>query len=152
MKKSILKPALVLSIAVMTLFSCGKNKDDGNASQTSTIGVSYEERSLDIEQANNFIQKHQGEILDVRSTAEYEQEHLDGAINIPFNPDSFAQSIIAKDLDKNTAFLVHCAAGVTNGRSQNAIQVLDSLGFKKVYNLKGGYIHFKGIDQDPHNH
>lgn len=150
-RKSIIKQSIIFFIAVITVLSCGRNKEDENKLNT-TIGVSYEKRSLDVEQAKSFIQKRQGKILDVRSNAEYEQEHLDGAINIPFNPDSFAQSINDKDLDKNTTFLVHCAAGVTNGRSYNAIKVLDSLGFKKVYNLKGGYLHYKGKEEDSQDH
>lgn len=145
--KKIIKQSIVFVITVVTVLSCGRNQNEGNKSKT-TIGLSYEQRSLDIEQAKSFIRKRQGEILDVRSIAEYDQDHFDRAINIPYNPDSFAKLIKDKRLDKNTFILVHCAAGVTNGRSHNAIKVLDSLGFKKVYNLKGGYLHYKGIEED----
>jgi rhodanese-related sulfurtransferase len=39
-------------------------------------------------------------------------------------------------LDKEQPFLIYCAAG---GRSAKAGALMQSLGFKKVYELKGGY-------------
>ena len=70
-------------------------------------------------------------IIDVRSKKEYQEGHLDGAISIPlFN--------IKKNRDKintNKKILVYCQSGA---RSKKALKILEDLGIKNVYNLKGG--------------
>ena len=70
-------------------------------------------------------------IIDVRSKKEYQEGHLNGAINIPlFN--------IKTNIDKintNKKVLVYCQSGV---RSKKALKILEDLGIKNVYNLKGG--------------
>ena len=70
-------------------------------------------------------------VIDVRSKKEYEEGHLNGAINIS----SFS---IRKNINKiNTSkkILVYCQSGE---RSKKALKVLEDLGVKNVYNLKGG--------------
>jgi rhodanese-related sulfurtransferase len=42
--------------------------------------------------------------------------------------------------DKDKTYLVYCATG---SRSVGAVSVLQALGFKKVYNLKGGIDEWK---------
>ena len=40
-------------------------------------------------------------------------------------------------LDKSKPVLLYCSAG---GRSAKASKIFDSLGFKEIYDLKGGYL------------
>ena len=74
------------------------------------------------------------QVIDVRTLNEFSQGHLADAVMIDFYKDDF-KSRIAK-LDKNKPVFVYCAAG---GRSGSATEILEELGFKKVYDLKGGY-------------
>lgn len=107
-----------------------------------TKGMSYEERSLSAENADETIKTEGLNVIDVRSDAEFAQEHFENAQSIPYtNSEEFVQKV--KDFDKSKKYLLHCAAGALNGRSFNAVKILDSLGFDKVYNLRGGYMAFK---------
>lgn len=73
-------------------------------------------------------------LIDVRTPQEYDEGHIDKASNIDFNAPDFNDQI--SKLDKGQPFLIYCAAG---GRSAKAAALMESLGFKKVYELKGGY-------------
>ena len=57
-------------------------------------------------------------IIDVRSTQEFQEGHIDGAISIP-----------------EYEIIVYCTSGQ---RSKKAKQKLEKLGYKKVYNLYNG--------------
>jgi rhodanese-related sulfurtransferase len=73
-------------------------------------------------------------LIDVRTPQEYAEGHIEKASNIDFNASDFNERI--SKLDKEQPFLIYCAAG---GRSTKAAALMQSLGFKKVYELKGGY-------------
>jgi phage shock protein E len=66
-------------------------------------------------------------ILDVRTKAEYQSEHLKNSINIPV--DKLQQNI--KKLNKNKPIITCCASG---SRSAAALRLLESNGFEQVYN------------------
>lgn len=73
-------------------------------------------------------------LVDVRTPEEYGAGHLEGAVNIDwFDPDFAAQW---DGVDRDRPVYVYCKLG---GRSAKAAAVLDSLGFKRVVNLSGGY-------------
>ena len=72
-------------------------------------------------------------IVDVRSSQEFEEGHLDGAINIPYYE---INRNIEKILgDKEQEIVLYCEAGV---RSKKAYKKLTRLQYKNVYNLYGG--------------
>lgn len=73
------------------------------------------------------------QIVDVRTPEEYSLGHIHGAENINFRDSNF-QTHISK-LDKTRPVLVYCAVG---GRSGRASEILDELGFAKIYDLGGG--------------
>jgi rhodanese-related sulfurtransferase len=70
-------------------------------------------------------------VVDVRTTEEYVQGHLKGAINIPLS----ALPLRINGLDRNRPILVYCQTGI---RSAQASSFLVRAGFTKVYNLEGG--------------
>ncbi len=72
-------------------------------------------------------------VLDVRTPKEYNNGHIKGAKNLDFHSDRFKQQLTS--LDKDEPYLVHCASG---GRSSQAREMMDKLGFKKIYHLEGG--------------
>ncbi|MCG2461738.1 rhodanese-like domain-containing protein [Flavobacteriaceae bacterium F89] len=79
-----------------------------------------------------------GILLDVRTPEEFQEGHLDRALNINWYDSDFAEQI--QRLDKEKTIYVYCKLG---GRSAKASKVLDSLGFKNVVDLTGGYDTFK---------
>lgn len=71
------------------------------------------------------------QVLDVRSKSEYEEGHIEGAMNIHVG-------YLSDNLDKvprDKRVVVHCASGV---RSSLATSILLSNGFDNVINLTGG--------------
>jgi len=72
-------------------------------------------------------------LLDVRSPQEYNEGHINGAINIPeYELSSKASNILN---NKNLKIIVYCASG---SRSKKAIKTLKKLGFINLYNLEKG--------------
>ena len=74
------------------------------------------------------------QLVDVRTPGECANGMIDGAKNINWNGADFEAQVLA--LDKQKLVLVYCAKG---GRSHAAQAKLLSMGFKDVYDLKGGY-------------
>jgi len=74
------------------------------------------------------------QLIDIRTPAEFEAGFIGSAININYNAADFAEQI--SKLDRDKPVLVYCAVG---GRSALAAKVFESLGFKTIYDLKGGY-------------
>ncbi len=76
-----------------------------------------------------FTKVEKGElVLDVRTAAEFAQEHFKGSINIPLQdlPSRF------EELQSNWKLLVCCAAGV---RSEAAVGFLKTKGFINLLNV-----------------
>lgn len=73
-------------------------------------------------------------ILDVRTPEEQAMGIIENAICIDiYKPDEFISEL--EKLDKSKNYYVYCKAG---GRSANACQVMDKMGFTQTYNLLGG--------------
>lgn len=76
------------------------------------------------------------QLIDVRTSEEFNAGHIEGAINIDFkNEEVFYQSF--QRLDKKNPVYVYCRSG---NRSKKSADKLLEMGFSKVYDLKGGYI------------
>lgn len=73
------------------------------------------------------------QVVDVRTSEEYNSGHLNGALLIDFYKKDFKANL--SKLDKTKPVFVYCAAGV---RSGSAAEVLAEMGFKQIYDLKGG--------------
>ncbi|MDT0293189.1 rhodanese-like domain-containing protein [Mesonia ostreae] len=85
------------------------------------------------------------EILDVRTQEEWDEGYIPGATLIDIQqPQEFMDAI--HKLDKSKEYYVYCRAG---GRSTQACQILDQMGFEKTHNLQGGFSDWKGkTEQD----
>ena len=75
---------------------------------------------------------HGKSILDVRNKSEYDDGHIDGAINIPLGE---IQNRLS-ELDPNETYYVHCKSGY---RSKTACSILIKNGFDNVIDVIGGY-------------
>ena len=77
-------------------------------------------------------------ILDVRTPEEFSEGYIKGKA-LTMNVNYFSSEFISKVetiARKNQIILVYCAAG---GRSASACKDLKKAGFKKIYELQGGY-------------
>lgn len=75
-----------------------------------------------------------GILVDVRTPEEFRAGHIDNALNINWLGQNFAAEM--ESIDKDEKIYVYCKMG---GRSAKAAHLLDSLGYKNVINLEGGY-------------
>ncbi len=72
-------------------------------------------------------------IIDVSTPQEYEDLHLEGAINVNLISKFF--KIRLEVMDKNKTYVVYCKVG---GRSKIAQKLMQQFGFVAVYNIIGG--------------
>lgn len=88
--------------------------------------------SISISEFLRLINSSSINIIDVRGIESYNNGHISGAHNIPFN-----QLIIepTKYLSKNQSYYLYCQKG---SKSKKACQILSKMGYK-VINISGGY-------------
>jgi rhodanese-related sulfurtransferase len=73
-------------------------------------------------------------VIDVRTPQEYYQGHIWNSLNVDYSSQSFTD--IISQFDRNYTYIVYCQSGY---RSNLACNVMESLGFKYVINMTGGY-------------
>ena len=76
------------------------------------------------------------QLVDVRTPKEFAAGHIQGAINSNYFDKNELISFF-KTLDKSKPVAVYCKVG---GRSAKAANILEEMGFKEIYDLKGGYL------------
>lgn len=77
------------------------------------------------------------QIVDARVSKQYNEAHVENAVNIPHK--NLRDAI--ETLDKDAAVVTYCNKGVTGNAAQN---IFINHGYKKVYNLSGGHKFYKG--------
>ena len=89
---------------------------------------------VDYQAAEKMIAKNPQTILvDVRSKQEYGEGHLPGSIPLSlYDFNKQAQNVLP---DKKQTIIVYCSSG---NRSKEAQEILETMGYENVYNLKGG--------------
>lgn len=94
-------------------------------------------RMISMSQLETYLgQERDFTLLDVRSRAEFEQNRLEGAINIPLEELNMRYQTIPRD----RPVVVYCAHG---GQSMQAARMLARLGFDAV-NADGGLTYYRG--------
>jgi len=119
--KKIIFTFLFLSV----LLSC-------NAQKTETL------QKIDVKTFKKAVSKEKVQLVDVRTPREYRQDHVENAININYFSDNFKTKF--QKLDKNKPVYIYCRSGVRSGK---ASKILVKLGFKKIFDLKGGFLAYK---------
>jgi rhodanese-related sulfurtransferase len=74
-------------------------------------------------------------LIDVRTPPEFVSGHIENAINIDFQDDSFPSEI--QKLDPSKTYFVYCRSG---SRSEQAISEMKASGIQNIYELRGGLI------------
>lgn len=114
-----MKKIIILSICTLFLCSCGTDKkEDSNMYESITCAQKEE------------LMKDGAVLIDVRTSNEYAEGHLDGSINLTV--DTIGVNIETLVSDKDTKIIVYCRSG---NRSATAANTLINLGYKNVYDL-----------------
>lgn len=79
-----------------------------------------------------------GILIDVRTPKEFGMGHLENALNIDWFDKEFSKRF--DTIPKDRKLYLYCKKG---GRSAKAQKLLDSLGYRNVINLEGGYDQWK---------
>lgn len=104
----------------------------------SNLGVIHKSTNEEFQKA---IDNKVGVLVDIRTPEEFAEGHLPGSVNVNFKKRTF-KSFISK-FDKNTPVLIYCRSGNRSGKAEKAMR---ALGFKEVYDLKGGFKGWKAAN------
>lgn len=121
----------LLLVMTMVLTSCLDTKD-----------VTTDVKLVTAEEMQSILELEDVQLVDVRSSQEYEEEHIVNSQNIDFSSPTFDDDI-AK-LDKGKPVILYCKGG---GRSAKCAKKLKEAGFEKVYDLEGGISKWKHSDK-----
>ena len=152
MNRKLFSSALCALVVSALLSSCTTRRvvsETGRVADTSTVSANTRSgtapvsrvtsagkiQTVNTKQFNQLLLLDEVQVLDVRTAEEYQSGHIDDAINIDVNSESFATE--ADVLDKDKPVLVYCRSGK---RSLAASEKLREMGFTKIVNLDGGML------------
>ncbi len=116
-----MKKIIVLLLCTMILCSCGEEKkEDVVVAQKVTCSEMYD------------LVGDGAVLIDVRTLAEFNAKHLEGAINLA--NENIANLIEDEVSDKEKKIVLYCRTG---NRSAMAAQTLIDMGYKNVYDMGG---------------
>lgn len=104
------------------------------AEETSNAAAITAVKRIGVEEYDKLRADTNNVVLDVRTAAEFEKGRIPRAINLDINSSKFAEKVAA--LDTKKTYLVNCAVGM---RSAKACKKMETMGFKKLYNLAPGF-------------
>lgn len=108
-------------LVIGLLFSCGPKKGQQDLAASEFQTAMTDEAGA--------------QVLDVRTIDEFQNGHIEGAINADVSSAAFQQ--IASGLNKDKSVFVYCLSGA---RSASAAGMLKEMGFKSIINLTGGML------------
>lgn len=131
--------ALIISLCfVLILFACGTTQEDETKSTNEDLGTQTTQQNntfsiISAEAAFEMMNENEDYvILDVRTKAEYDSGHIEGALLLPNEEIGTDEIEILPDKDK--LILVYCRSG---NRSKQASQKLVDLGYTNVFEFGG---------------
>tara|TARA_R110002050_G_scaffold3484_1_gene18367 strand:+ start:555 stop:899 length:345 start_codon:yes stop_codon:yes gene_type:complete len=92
---------------------------------------------LDVSTFKQAVSKNKVQLIDVRTANEYNTGYIKKAKNIDVFSGKFTSEV--NKLDKEKPVYVYCRSG---GRSKRASKKIAALGFKEIYDLKGGILNY----------
>jgi rhodanese-related sulfurtransferase len=127
---------LLMSLLSGIIVTSCTSKADTQSEENTTSDTSGDlsDRFLDKETFASRIKKGDAVVIDVRMPQEFEQGHIEGAINIDFFNPEFKYQLL--ELKKNKEYYLYCK---NETRSKMTMTFMDNNDFRKVYVLKGGY-------------
>lgn len=121
--------SLVLTLAIVLLVLPGCTQSTKAGGTTEVVNANPKE-FYDL-----LAQEKDPQLLDIRTSWEYNRGFIEGSLNIDYSGSAFKEDL--EKLEKNRPVFIYCAVG---GRSAQAVSLFKSLGFTKVVDLKGGIV------------
>lgn len=81
-------------------------------------------------------------VLDVRTSEEFAEGHIEGAVMLDFYDPAFADQLA--ELDPDVPYLLYCRSG---NRSGQTAEVMEQLGFTDVADVDGGIVAWSDAGQ-----
>jgi len=128
-----IKLFIVVILMSVTLSSCGQNaskKEVNESTQKESISELISPKELNDKLGDI-------QLIDVRTSFEFNRGHLKNAVNINFYDRNFYEQM--SKFDKNKEIYIYCRSG---NRSGSAASKLKNQGFTKIYDLQGGIINW----------
>jgi len=110
-----MKKLVVILFLLISLVACSTSSDFISGSE-----------------AKKLVEDQKAIILDVRTASEYNDNHIENAINVPLADLQANDFSLVKD--KEATYIVYCRSG---NRSTSAIKILENEGYSNLYNLGG---------------
>ncbi|HTO17194.1 MAG TPA: rhodanese-like domain-containing protein [Edaphocola sp.] len=135
-----MKKIILILFSGLYLVSCqAQNQDEVNHEPQSQTQNKSKYSVLSQSEFEKAISSGDKTIVDVRTPEEYNEGHIKNARNIDYFDSDFQTKMAA--LDKEKPIYIYCKSG---NRSGKAGKILVDLGFKEVYDLKGGAMSWSG--------
>jgi len=116
---------VVAAVVLVAAFATYYFMNIGSGDDTEYGNVSVEEAKALVDSKPGLV------ILDVRTVAEFNDGHIEGAIDIPVDD----LGGLLSELSKGDELLVYCRTG---NRSTTAVGILEDNGYSKLYHMDGG--------------
>ncbi|HRG00378.1 MAG: rhodanese-like domain-containing protein [Bacteroidia bacterium] len=116
----------IIIITALSFIGCNSWKHGKNFNYSD---LTFSDFNKALKSDSNYI------ILDVRTPKEYRHGHMKNAVNVSYFGSVFTDSI--KKLDRNKTVYMYCQ---TQHRSPLASKKMKKLGFRKIIDLKGGFM------------
>lgn len=110
-----MKKILIVLLSAFLLVGC---------ESTTTEEIVY--KTITQVEAEEKLKKEDAILIDVRTESEYDEEHIEGSVNIPLD------QIENISYDKDEIIIVYCRSG---GRSKSAAETLIANGYMNVYDF-----------------
>lgn len=123
---------VLCSVISVTLIACKSNSEQTDAQGAPMVDES--QRILDKDAFAAAIKKRNAVVVDLRYPHEFNQSHIQDAININFFDTQFKWKIL--ELDRKDRIYLY---GKNENTSYRAMKFMEENGFRQVYYLKDGY-------------
>jgi phage shock protein E len=116
---------LVIFIAI-SLTGCGTTKAPADGESPTVTNITAEEGKTMMEEDPTII------LVDVRTEAEFAEEHIPGALLVPVDElESLTPEMMS---DKEATYIIYCRSG---NRSATAAKQLIEMGYQNIYDMGG---------------
>ena len=119
---------LMMVMVLLLSFGCGKT--DKTPDKDSTGGTINE--VITSEEAKIMMDKSVGVIVDVRTPEEFNEGHIENAINLPV--DEIEDRALEVLPNKKETYLLYCRSG---NRSAQGAKILENMGYEIIYDFGG---------------
>lgn len=131
---TLLSCLLILGSLIISCKPSTTNETQEEVNTTRPSLGNLDDRFLDKEVFAAEMKKSGAVILDVRMPGEFDQGHIEGAVNINFFDPEFKHKLL--DLNKSSKYYIYCK---NETRSKMSMKFMLDNDFKDVYVLKKGY-------------